>query len=53
MKLFVAAVLLLITTTSHAELPSAIAVTVSQALSSGKPTVIDLGGQLLPLGQTG
>ncbi|OGU17968.1 MAG: thiol reductase thioredoxin [Geobacteraceae bacterium GWC2_53_11] len=30
---------------AHAELPSATATTVNQALSSGKPTVIDLGAR--------
>lgn len=30
---------------AHAELPSASSATISQALSSGKPTVIDLGAR--------
>ena len=36
---------LLFTTAAHAELPGASASVVSQALSSGKPTVIDLGAR--------
>ncbi len=38
-------VLLLAATTAHAELPSATAAVVRRALSSGKPTVIDLGAR--------
>jgi thioredoxin 1 len=45
MKLFSAAILILIATAAHAELPSATALAVNQALSSGKPTVIDLGAR--------
>jgi len=45
MKLFFALFLLLIAVTVHAELPSATASAVSQSLSTGKPTVIDLGAR--------
>lgn len=48
MKKFQALVFLLALTaaeTAYAELPSAKEVTVKQALSSGKPTVIDLGAR--------
>jgi len=37
--------LLLIATSAHAELPSATATVVNQTLSSGKPTIIDLGAR--------
>jgi thioredoxin 1 len=45
MKLIIALSLLLFASTSNAELPSATSSTVSQALLSGKPTVIDLGAR--------
>ncbi len=45
MKLFSAFLLLLLATSAHAELPGATAAAISQALSSGKPTVIDLGAR--------
>jgi thioredoxin 1 len=45
MKATIALSFLLLATTANAELPSATAATVSQALSSGKPTVIDLGAR--------
>ena len=45
MRLISALLLALITTTAHAELPSATALAVNQALSSGRPTVIDLGAR--------
>jgi thioredoxin 1 len=45
MRLFTALCLILVAATSHAELLSATALTVNQALSSGKPTVIDLGAR--------
>jgi thioredoxin 1 len=45
MKLFSAVILIVIATTAHAELPSATALSINQALSSGKPTVIDLGAR--------
>lgn len=45
MKLLSALMLLLIATTAHAELPSATPAVVNQSLSSGKPTVIDLGAR--------
>ncbi|MDA8429002.1 MAG: thioredoxin family protein [Geobacteraceae bacterium] len=38
-------ILLMVTTTSWAELPSATDTAVTQTLSSGKPTVIDLGAR--------
>lgn len=38
-------ILLLFASSANAELPSAAASTVNQALSSGKPTVIDLGAR--------
>ncbi len=41
----VIAALLLAAATAHAELPSATDAVVSKALSSGKPTVIDLGAR--------
>ncbi len=44
-KLTVALLLLAVAATAHAELPSATDVVVRQALSSGKPTVIDLGAR--------
>lgn len=40
-----AGLLLLCASIAHAELPSATATTVNQALLSGKPTVIDLGAR--------
>ena len=43
MKGFIAALLLLTAVSAHAELPSASATVTTQALASGKPTVIDLG----------
>ncbi len=45
MKKIIVAALLTIATAAHAELPSAKEATISQALSSGKPTVIDLGAR--------
>lgn len=45
MRLIITAVLLTIAIAAHAELPSAKESTISQALSSGKPTVIDLGAR--------
>jgi thioredoxin 1 len=45
MKFISVAMFLLFTTIAHAELPGATAAAVSQALSSGKPTVIDLGAR--------
>jgi thioredoxin 1 len=45
MKLLTAFILLSLATTAHAELPAATAAVVNQALSSGKPTVIDLGAR--------
>lgn len=45
MKEFIAAALLLLATTAHAELPSASATAVNQSLASGKPAVIDLGAR--------
>lgn len=45
MRLIITAVLLTIVTAAHAELPSAKESTIGQALSSGKPTVIDLGAR--------
>jgi thioredoxin 1 len=45
MKFISVAILLLFTTIAQAELPGATATVVSQALSSGKPTVIDLGAR--------
>jgi len=45
MKLLSVIMLVLFATTARAELPSASATTVTQALSSGKPTVIDLGAR--------
>jgi thioredoxin 1 len=45
MRLLSALLLALIATTAHAELPSATALAVNQALSSGKPTVVDLGAR--------
>ncbi len=43
--LLAAALLTLTTVTAHADLPSATAAAVNQALSSGKPTIIDLGSR--------
>lgn len=45
MKPLIALSLLLLAATANAELPSASSTAVSQALSSGKPTVIDLGAR--------
>lgn len=45
MKLLAAVLLVVSVSIAHAELPSATAITVNQALSSGKPTVIDLGAR--------
>ena len=45
MKLLSAFMFMLFATTAHAELPAATAAVVNQALSSGKPTVIDLGAR--------
>ena len=45
MKLLSMIMLIFCATTARAELPSASAATVTQALSSGKPTVIDLGAR--------
>jgi thioredoxin 1 len=46
MRIFLAVVLLLSSVClAHAELPSASALAVNQALSSGRPTVIDLGAR--------
>ena len=45
MKLLSVIMLVLFATTVRAELTSASAATVTQALSSGKPTVIDLGAR--------
>ena len=45
MKGIIALSLLLIATAANAELPSATPADVSQALASGKPTVIDLGAR--------
>jgi thioredoxin len=45
MKLLSALMFLLIATTVHAELPSATPEVFDKALSSGKPTVIDLGAR--------
>jgi len=45
MKLLIIAALLLVSTAARAELPSAKNASINQALSSGKPTVIDLGAR--------
>lgn len=45
MRKLIVAALLLAAATSHAELPSASDTTVRQALTSGKPVVIDLGAR--------
>jgi thioredoxin 1 len=45
MRVAIIAVALLIAATAHAEIPSATDAVVKQALSSGKPTVIDLGAR--------
>jgi thioredoxin 1 len=45
MRSLLVAVILLIAATAQAELPSASDAVVRQALSSGKPTVIDLGAR--------
>jgi thioredoxin 1 len=45
MRIYIIATILLIAATAQAELPSATDNIVRQALSSGKPTVIDLGAR--------
>lgn len=45
MRLLAALLLVLLSTTANAELPSATPATVNQALMSGKPSVIDLGAR--------
>lgn len=45
MKTIVVSLLLLAATTARAELPSAPAAAINQALVSGRPTVIDLGAR--------
>ena len=45
MKILTLVSLLIAATVAHAELPSATATVVKQALSSGKPAVIDLGAR--------
>lgn len=45
MRWTVSLILLLIACSAHAELPSASSAVISQALSSGKPVVIDLGSR--------
>lgn len=45
MKLLTAVMFLFLATVAHAELPGATSAVVNQALSSGKPTVIDLGAR--------
>ncbi|ACM21844.1 thioredoxin family protein [Geotalea daltonii FRC-32] len=45
MRLLMIAAMLLLTTTAMAEIPSATDAVISQALTSGKPTVIDLGAR--------
>jgi thioredoxin 1 len=45
MKMITALILVLLATTAWAELPSASATVVNQALISGKPLVIDLGAR--------
>ncbi|HZV81226.1 MAG TPA: thioredoxin family protein [Geobacteraceae bacterium] len=45
MRLLIVLTLLLLAGAAHAELPSAPAATVTQALASGRPTVIDLGAR--------
>jgi thioredoxin 1 len=45
MRFIAVLITLMITTAAHAELSSASSATISQALSSGKPTVIDLGAR--------
>jgi thioredoxin len=45
MKVLIVATILLIAATAQAELPSAAVNVVRQALSSGKPTIIDLGAR--------
>jgi thioredoxin 1 len=45
MKTFIACALLISATTANAELPSATDAIVNQTLSSGKPSVIDLGAR--------
>ncbi len=45
MKTVIIFLLLLTSTTAHAELPSAATAMINQAMVSGKPTVIDLGAR--------
>jgi thioredoxin 1 len=45
MNILAALMLLLVATSAHAELPSATPLVINQAMSSGKPTVIDLGAR--------
>ena len=45
MRLLAALLLLAVSTTANAELPSASPATVNQALLSGKPSIIDLGAR--------
>ena len=45
MKLFIVLMLALYATVARAELPSASAISINQALNSGKPTFIDLGAR--------
>ncbi|GAM09126.1 thioredoxin [Geobacter sp. OR-1] len=45
MRVFITGLLLLIATTTYAELPAAKDADVNRALLSGKPTVIDLGAR--------
>jgi thioredoxin 1 len=45
MRFFTVFALLMLATVAHAELPSASSATINQALSSGKPAVIDLGAR--------
>jgi len=45
MRFIIILAALMIAAIAHAELPSASSATISQALSSGKPTVIDLGAR--------
>lgn len=45
MNLFLAGMLLLFVSIAYAEMPGATPAAVSQALSTGKPTVIDLGAR--------
>lgn len=45
MRFITVLALLMMAAVAHAELPSASSATINQALSSGKPTVIDLGAR--------